>query len=155
MNTDHAKMPGTRDKLTVVTSPADFPLGPGLTNDPFFGGQKPRYKTRFLVFKHNKYLTVSTGNIAYFYVKYNSSVIVCFDRQEYFVNYSLEKIHSLVSGDQFFRLNRQYLINFHSIKEVEHYFARKLLVNLIVPVSEKLLVTKEKTSAFLNWLDNR
>ncbi len=112
-------------------------------------------KTSFLVFKHNKYFIVPTDNIAFFYVKHESSTIVCFDQQEYFVNYSLENIQNLLTKKQFFRLNRQYLINFSAIKEVEHYFARKLLVNLTVSVSDILLVPKEKVSSFLGWLENR
>ena len=115
----------------------------------------PGSKKSFLVFKHNKYITVPTENIAFFYVKYESSVIMCFDRNEYFVNYSLEQIQHLLTDKQFFRLNRQYLINFYAIKEVEHYFARKLLVNLVLPTTDKLLVSKEKSRSFLNWLENR
>lgn len=112
-------------------------------------------KKSFLVFKHNKYISISTENIAFFYVKYESSVIMCFDGQEYFVSHSLEQIQNLVTDKQFFRVNRQFLINFNAIKEVEHYFARKLLVNPVIPVADKLLVTKEKASGFLHWLDNR
>jgi DNA-binding LytR/AlgR family response regulator len=112
-------------------------------------------KKSFLVFKDNKYINVSTENIAYFYVKYNTSILVSFDKQEYFVNYSLEQIQQLLSKIDFFRLNRQYLVSFNAVKEVEHYFARKLLVNLTIPPKEKLLVSKEKVSIFLHWLDNR
>jgi len=115
----------------------------------------PLGKKSFLVFRHNKYVSVPTENIAFFYVKYESSMIMCFDRQEYYVNHSLEQIQNLVADKQFYRLNRQFLINFNAIKEVEHYFARKLLVNVVVPVPEKLLVSKEKVTGFLHWLDNR
>ena len=115
----------------------------------------PQGKTSFLVFKQNRYITVPTEKIAFFYVKYESSVIVCFDRQEYFVDHSLEQIQILVTDKRFFRVNRQYLINFHAVKEVEHYFARKLLVNLNVAAPDKLLVPREKVSAFLQWLENR
>jgi DNA-binding LytR/AlgR family response regulator len=115
----------------------------------------PAGKKSFLVFKNNKYINVLTENIAGFHVKYESSVIMCFDKQEYFVKYSLEQIQNLLPERQFFRLNRQYLINFDAIKEVEHYFARKLLVNPVIPMKEKLLVSKERVSEFLNWLDDR
>jgi|SRR5215203_290783 len=114
-----------------------------------------RGKKSFLVFKHNRYLTIPTENIAFFYIKYDSPVIVCFDKQEYSVNYSLEQIQHLLAELQFYRLNRQYLINFSAIKEVEHYFARKLLVKLSIAVAEKLLVSKEKATSFLHWLENR
>jgi DNA-binding LytR/AlgR family response regulator len=112
-------------------------------------------KKNFLVFKHNKYINVPTEKIAYFYIKYDTTIIVSFDQKEYAVNYSLEQIQELLTDYQFYRLNRQYLINFYAIKEVEHYFARKLLVTLTVPVQDKLLVSKEKASAFLPWLENR
>lgn len=112
-------------------------------------------KKSFLVFKDNKYFTVPTENIAFFYVRYESSIIICFDKQEYFVDYSLEQIQNLLASKQFFRLNRQYLINFCAVKEVEHYFARKLLVKLTVSAPDTLLVSKEKASSFLHWLDNR
>src|SRR5215204_4201362 len=112
-------------------------------------------KKSFLVYKHNKYLTIPTENIAFFYIKYDAPVIVCFDKQEFAVNYSLEQIQHLLSEKQFYRLNRQYLINFNAVKEVEHYFARKLLVNLVISLKEKILVSKEKATSFLRWLENR
>jgi two-component system, LytTR family, response regulator len=115
----------------------------------------PTGKKSFLVFKNNKYLNVPTENIAFFYIKYESPVIMCFDKQEYFVNYSLEQIQNLLPEKQFYRLNRQYLINFNAVKEVEHYFARKLLVNPVMPMKDKLVVSKEKVTEFLHWLDNR
>lgn len=129
------QLPWLKDMLTGITTP------PG--------------KKSFLVFKNNKYVNVLTENIAMFYVKYDTLVMMCFDSQEYFINYSLEQIQSLIPGKQFFRLNRQYLINFNAIKEAEHYFARKLLVNPVVPVKDKLLVSREKVSEFLHWLDDR
>ena len=115
----------------------------------------PEGKNSFLVFKHNKYFTVPTENIAFFYVKFEATIIMSFDRQEYPANQSLEQIQNLLHEKQFYRLNRQYLINFKAVKEVEHYFARKLLVNLVVPAPEKLLVSKEKVTSFLHWLENR
>ena len=112
-------------------------------------------KKSFLVYKSNKYINVLTENIAFFYIKYESAMIMCFDKQEYFVNYSLEQIQHLLPEKQFYRLNRQYLINFSAVKEVEHYFARKLLVNPVIPMKDKLIVSKEKVTEFLHWLDNR
>lgn len=121
------------------------------TRKPFFGiGKKS-----FLVFNRNKYLTVPTDTIAFFYIKYDATVIVTFDRNEYSVNYSLEQIQQLLPEHQFYRLNRQYLINFDTIKEVEHYFARKLLVIPTMPFSDRLIVSKEKARNFLDWLENR
>jgi DNA-binding LytR/AlgR family response regulator len=112
-------------------------------------------KKSFLVFKDNKYTTIQTDQIAFFYISYDSTTIKTFDEQSYFISQSLDQVQGLVSSKQFFRLNRQYLINFSAVKEVEHYFARKLLVKLVIPSPEKLLIGKEKTTSFLSWLENR
>lgn len=112
-------------------------------------------KKNFLVFKNQKYVNIPTDTIAFFYIKFEATIIRCFDQQEYTINQSLDQVASMLSPEQFFRLNRQYLINFHAVKEVEHYFQRKLLVQLTIPTPEKLLINKEKVHTFLNWMENR
>lgn len=114
-----------------------------------------RGKSSFLVFKNNKYLTIQTESIAYFFIKNETPTIMSFDKGEYQVTQSLDEIHKLLSPNQFFRINRQYLINFSAIREAEHYFSRKLIVKLTIPTEEKLLVGKDKATAFLSWLENR
>jgi two-component system, LytTR family, response regulator LytT len=128
---------------------------PGILDDLLQNLVLPAGKKSFLVYKNHKYINVLTKNIALFYVKEEYSIIKSFDNQEYFVNLSLEQIQSLLAEKLFFRLNRQYLINFNIVKEVEHYFARKLLVYPVIPIKDKLLVPREKVSEFLHWLDNR
>lgn len=112
-------------------------------------------KKSFLVFKNNKYTTVQTDQIAFFFIKYEATTIMTFQLQEYAIDLSLDQVQALLSPHQFYRLNRQYLINFSAIKEVEHSFSRKLFVQLVIPSPETLLIGKEKTSAFLSWLENR
>lgn len=115
----------------------------------------PTGKTSFLVFKNQKYTTVHTDNIAFFYIRNDATSIMCFDKQEYAVSQSLDQITNAVSSRQFFRVNRQYLVNFKAIKEVEHYFLRKLYVKLVVETPEKLLINKEKSTTFLSWMEER
>lgn len=112
-------------------------------------------KESFLVFKGNKYITVKTQEIAYFYINYKTPSIVTFKGEEFTLNYSLEKVHKMLSSKVFFRLNRQYLINFNAVKEVEHYFGRKLHVKLVVTTPERLLIGKTRSSHFLKWLEER
>lgn len=112
-------------------------------------------KKSFLVFKNNKYTTIQTDQIAFIYIRNDSSSIMTFQEQEYAISQSLDQVQALLSAKQFYRLNRQYLINFSAVKEVEHYFDRKLFVKLVIPSPDKLLIGKEKTSGFLSWLENR
>lgn len=112
-------------------------------------------KTSFLVFMNQKYKTIPVDDIAYFCIRHDATWIVCFDKQQYVINQSLDQVTSTVSAKQFFRLNRQYLINFKAIKEVEPYFLRKLYVRLTIETTDKLLVNKEKSHSFLSWMEER
>jgi two-component system, LytTR family, response regulator len=115
----------------------------------------PAAKTSFLVFRNQKYSTVQVDNIAFFYIRYDATVIMSFDKESYTVNKSLDQIAGVVSPTQFYRINRQYLVNFKAIKEVEHYFMRKLYVKLIIDTPDKLLINKEKAQNFLSWMEER
>ncbi|MFB6457172.1 LytR/AlgR family response regulator transcription factor [Chitinophaga sp. Hz27] len=116
---------------------------------------KPETKTSFLVMHNNKYITVRTENIAYVYIKFESPYIVTFQQQKYTISQTMEQLQSQLSAKQFYRLNRQYLVNFDAIKEVEHYSARKLALQMSVPTEEVLTVGKEKITHFLEWMENR
>ncbi|RAI97582.1 LytTR family two component transcriptional regulator [Chitinophaga skermanii] len=112
-------------------------------------------KTSFLVLHQNKYITVRTDQIAYIYIKFDAPYIVTFQQQKYTVSQTMEQLQSQLSSKQFYRLNRQYLVNFDAIKEVEHYSSRKLALQLSVPTEEQLTVGKDKMTQFLQWMENR
>jgi DNA-binding LytR/AlgR family response regulator len=123
--------------------------------DTFPQCPKQAPKTSYMVFRNQKYTTIKTENIAFFYIKNNYTFLTCFDKQEYMLNQSLDQIACTASPSDFFRINRQYLINFSAIKEVEHYMARKLHVKLVIDTADRLLINKEKTHTFLSWMDAR
>ncbi|MBB5440463.1 DNA-binding LytR/AlgR family response regulator [Pedobacter sp. AK017] len=117
--------------------------------------KKEDYKHSFMVFGQNKYQTISVKDIVLFALRNESTYILASDGGEYPLQMSLDEIVRSVSPDDFFRINRQSVINFHFIKEVEHYFARKLLIRLKVSIAEKLFVGREKSTTFLSWLEQR
>ncbi|MDR2236118.1 MAG: LytTR family DNA-binding domain-containing protein [Chryseobacterium sp.] len=116
---------------------------------------QPAGKSSFLVFKNQKYTTIPTENIAYFYIHNEITHLVTFDKEQFQLSQPLGQIAGQVSDKQFFRINRQYLINFKAIKEMEHYFQRKILVRLTIETPENLLINKEKTHSFFTWLEDR
>lgn len=115
----------------------------------------PAGKTGFLVFKNNKYSTIQTHDIACFYIRDEITILVTATSEEYGISQSLEELYKVLNPKQFFRINRQYLISYSAVKEVEHYFARKLIVKLNISTSGQLIVGKDKATLFLNWLDDR
>lgn len=112
-------------------------------------------KKNFLVYNHNSYINVSTSAISYFYKGLNGINLVTDDKKAFNLIESLDQIHRMVGKHYFYRINRQYLVAFKSITEVQHYFDRKLVVRLNIETDEKLIVGRERASEFLEWLGDR
>lgn len=116
---------------------------------------KTGYKTSFLVSSRDKLLPVSTTDVAYFYIEHEVTFLHTNDGKRYIINYSMEELEKSLDPRQFYRANRQFLVNYDNISEVEHYFARKLLVKTKAPVKEPMVVSKAKASEFLHWMETR
>ncbi|SKA33290.1 DNA-binding response regulator, LytR/AlgR family [Chitinophaga eiseniae] len=112
-------------------------------------------KTSFLVFHQHSYINLSTSEIKYFYKSLTGVFAVTDESHEYPMKESLDEIQRLLAPRDFYRINRQYIIAFKSIQEVQHYFDRRLTVTLVVKTAEKLIVGREKATSFLHWLGDR
>ena len=104
-----------------------------------------------LVYQADRIVPVKFDEIALFFIKNETLNILTFDRKEYQINKSLEEMERLSSGD-FFRANRQFLVNRKAIRDSSQYFSRKLIVNLIIPFEEKITISKTRVTEYLEWL---
>lgn len=116
---------------------------------------QPVNKTSFLVSFQGKFLPIQISDIAFFTILGEAVWLFNFKGDRYYLPHSLEELEQMVGGNQFYRANRQYLVNFDAIRQVEHGFARKLTVKLAVKTPEPLTVSKAKASDFLRWMNER
>jgi len=109
-----------------------------------------------LVYIKEKIIPVQLAHIAFFYIENEITHLVSFDQKTYFINKTLEELEK-ITGSDFYRANRKFLINRRAIKDASHYLHRKLLINLTISVStiESITVSKEKVTPFLHWLSAR
>lgn len=107
-----------------------------------------------LVYYKDKIVPVRVENIVLFYIEKEVLCLMTFDRQHYYLKKSLEEAEQLC-GNDFFRVNRQFLVNRKAIKDASHYVSRKLSVNLSVPFKEVITISKEKAPQFLAWLSEK
>jgi DNA-binding LytR/AlgR family response regulator len=94
---------------------------------------------------------VKLQDIALFFIEHEITYIITFGQKNFTINKTLEELE-LITGNSFYRANRQYLVNRKAVKEVSQYFARKLSITLSVPFSETITISKVKVPDFLNWL---
>jgi two-component system response regulator LytT len=108
-------------------------------------------KNAILVYQGERIIPLPVAEIALCFVHNKITLIICFDQQNFMVNQSLEELEN-TCGSEFFRANRQYLVNRTAIKEVSHYYARKLLLKLSINFKDTIKISKERSSSFLEWL---
>jgi len=112
-------------------------------------------KSSFLVSFKGKMFPVPTRDIAYFIIEDGLSFIITFDGRKLPLTQTLDVIEEQLDPRQFYRANRQYIIAFEAVKEVEPYYTRKLAVKLRSVKPETVFVSREKSTSFLHWLENR
>lgn len=111
-----------------------------------------RYRKRFLVSKGAAYYKLSVDEIAYFYSENRITTAVTFNRHNFVIDFSLDALEEELSPDNFFRINRQVLINIRSLEKIENYFGGKLKVRLNPPFEEGVMISRLKASDFKNWV---
>ncbi|HPH85621.1 MAG TPA: LytTR family DNA-binding domain-containing protein [Ferruginibacter sp.] len=112
---------------------------------------KDKSESSLLINWKYKIIPVRISDIGLFHIEFKMTQLVMFDNQKYFINQTLDELES-ICGDQFYRANRQYLVNRKSISEVLQYSARKLILKLMVEAKSDIIISKNKVSEFLEWL---
>jgi DNA-binding LytR/AlgR family response regulator len=105
-----------------------------------------------IVHHGDKIIPINGNDIALFFIENECTFTLTFDQNKYLVNHKMESLEK--SFPDFFRANRQFLINRKAIKDASHYFNRKMLANLNIPFKEQIIISKLKTTEFLQWLTN-
>jgi len=112
-----------------------------------------RYKSRFLVKQGEKMLSIRVEDVVCFQSKHGVVHIVTKHKHTYLTDFTLDELVDQLDPVDFFRANRQFILNADHITTVHRHFKGKLLVEISVPREDQILVSSEKASAFKGWLD--
>lgn len=118
----------------------------------YIGQRTPEYKTRFMVTIGTKIRSIETSEIAYFYSDEKITFLVTRDGQQLPIDFSLDKLTSLLDPRQFFRANRQFLVGFSAIQTVHTHFKGKLKLDLQPKTRLDLFVSGDRMTDFKEWL---
>ena len=114
-------------------------------------GQPAPKTSHILIYHKDKIVPISLGDVAVFYIDNEQTRLLTFDKKAYTSDRTLDELEKN-AGPDFFRVNRQCLVNRAAVIDASRYFSRKLSINISVPFHETITVSKEKTPLFLNWL---
>ncbi|MFC5408634.1 LytR/AlgR family response regulator transcription factor [Larkinella bovis] len=113
------------------------------------------YKRTFLLPYKDRLIPVTADEFAWFDV--NSEVVrgMKFDRVPLIMEEkSLDELSKVLHPAQFFRANRQFLINREAVREIRYYFNGRLYLHVEPAPLEKILISKSKVNQFKAWMNS-
>ncbi|MEH6682635.1 MAG: LytTR family DNA-binding domain-containing protein [Sediminicola sp.] len=111
------------------------------------------YKHRFMVKIGNHFGTFSVEDIFYFKSENGSISLFTTNGKNYPIEYSIDQLEKILNPIEFFRINRKYMVALKSVQEIHSYFNSRLLLKLKPVQEEKVIVSRERSTAFKKWLD--
>lgn len=112
----------------------------------------PSYKQSILVYFKDQIIPVKTTEIRFIYAAHGVVYIQLNDDREFNTQHTMEQLEMMLNPQQFFRANRQFILNRSIIISLEPYFNRRLFVRINCESPEKIIVSKVKSNDFLEWV---
>lgn len=117
-----------------------------------YNSGKVEYKTRFIVRYGEHIKTIKIQDVAYFFTEDKINFLTTNEARRYTIDYNLDSLESLLDPKNFFRINRQFIISIHAIKEMFSYSKSRVLIKLNPPAKHETVVSTERSGDFKLWL---
>ncbi len=111
------------------------------------------YKSRFLVKSGSVMKSVNVSNIAYFYSEDKLVFMKTKDNHRFIISETLDELEGLLNPSDFFRVNRQYILNFTVIKKVHPHFNGRLKIDFLSSPDEDIYISNRRATPFKVWLN--
>jgi len=107
---------------------------------------------RFLIRYGDHYKVIEPSQIAYVHSLQKNTFLRTKEGRDLPLEESLDKLEKQLDPSLFIRLNRQLIVELHSIKELLAYSKSRVKVILDPPYSEDAIVSSERSAEFKRWL---
>jgi DNA-binding LytR/AlgR family response regulator len=110
------------------------------------------YKKRFSIQVGQHLKLIDISEIVCFYSENKATYLHTNTNRSYLLDSSLDKLETEVAPQNFFRVNRKFIISIHAISDILTYSNLRLEVKLKDYNSEQIIVSRERVKDFKDWL---
>ena len=110
---------------------------------------------RFLIRYGDHFKVIEPAQIAYIHSLQKNTFLRTKEGRDLPLDESLDKLEKQLDPAVFIRLNRQLIVELHSIKELLAYSKSRVKVILEPPYGEDAIVSSERSAEFKRWLSGR
>ncbi len=114
--------------------------------------KRDAFNTRFLIRFGQSIKVVEFREAAYFYTEDKITFLITKTGKRYPIEPSLEKLDEMADPRTYFRINRQFIVNIESIKEMYAYSKSRVKLVLDPPIDKETIVSTERSPIFKKWL---
>ncbi|MBN8826840.1 MULTISPECIES: LytTR family DNA-binding domain-containing protein [unclassified Spirosoma] len=139
------------DKFKMVRQ-ASATMNTAVLNQLIKKLEPPTYRDRFMVSVGPRLRSIRIEEIAYFFFEEKATYVMPHTGVPVSIDYSLDKLGQLVDPDQFFRVNRSYLVSASGIRSVYAYSGSKLKVELAPQPRQEVFVSIDRVTSFKEWM---
>lgn len=112
------------------------------------------FRERFISKAGNKLQFKTAQEASYFYADGKATYLVTKkENRKYLIEHTLEELETSLDPTHFFRISRKFILSAESISEVKGLMSTRLEVKLNQPCDQELLVSRDRSKSFKNWLD--
>jgi len=115
--------------------------------------KKITYQERFIVRYAQKIKSIKTNDIAYFYINAENTFLCTKSNNNYPLDYSLDKLEIIIDPKDFFRINRQYIVNISSIENMYSLSKSRIKLELKPKPDREVIVSFNRAVDFKRWLN--
>jgi two-component system, LytTR family, response regulator LytT len=112
----------------------------------------PQYPERFLIKSGINYRVIEVKDIVYVMSEEKISYAVRADGKRYALDFTMDKLETMLDANAFFRVNRQFIVRINAISEMMAHSKARVKLKLNPPVKEEVVVSSEKAADFKKWL---
>jgi two-component system, LytTR family, response regulator LytT len=117
-------------------------------------GKEPEYKKRFLIQIGDKIKRVEVADVAYFFALDKGVYLRTNQGNTYPVEFTLDKLESMVNPAVFFRINRKYMIHIDAIKNMVAWSRSRVKLELYPKADDEMetIVSIDRAGDFKKWM---
>lgn len=116
---------------------------------------KPAKKNRCLVKKGEVYEFIHVEDIALAYSEDSVTFLITFDAKRHIYSRTIEQLYVELDEKKFYQVNRGELVNVENVIQVHPYLGQRLKLKLKQQGKrDEILVSRQRSTAFKQWLDS-
>ncbi len=115
--------------------------------------QQPKtYKNRFLLQIGNKLKPIGIEEVAYFHSEQKTTYLTANNGRSYPIDFSLSQLENELNPNDFYRVNRQFLLARAAVANIQYLSTTRLKVELNQAANTDIFVSIDKIAKFKAWL---